>query len=259
MTRSLNILVVDDEQIVLDSVKKHLRKTDVQLHFALSAQKGLNIMEQEPIDIVLTDLMMSEIDGLELMKIIKSKSPGTPIIMITGYATISTALQAQKLGAFDYIAKPFTKAELVSVVRRASEMVLASNPDQEPHPSINTHSDFRHIGESTWISIQDDGTVNMGVDRAFLEKTADYPVLYLPAERDEIRQGAMFMQLLAPDRQTHTVLSPLSGSVVAVNESIRTLPKPQAPEDQPGLWVIRLTPSKFKYEIQNLGLTELLK
>ena len=92
MERVLHILVVDDEQVVLDSVKKHLKKENYEIHTALLAREALEIMDSTPIDMVLTDLMMPEIDGLELMREVKARTPLTPVIMITGYATINTAL-----------------------------------------------------------------------------------------------------------------------------------------------------------------------
>jgi len=123
MERQINILVVDDEQIVLDSVKKHLRKTDYNVQTVSSVQKALLMMEQMEFDLVLTDLMMPHIDGLELMEIVKSRYPKVPVIMITGYAAADTARQATRLGAFDNVAKPFSKAELITAINRALDFV----------------------------------------------------------------------------------------------------------------------------------------
>jgi len=123
MERQINILVVDDEQIVLDSVKKHLRKTNYNVQTVSSVQKALLIMEQMEFDLVLTDLMMPHIDGLELMEIVKSRYPKVPVIMITGYAAADTARQATRLGAFDNVAKPFSKAELITAINRALDFV----------------------------------------------------------------------------------------------------------------------------------------
>ena len=123
MERQVNILVVDDEQIVLDSVKKHLRKTDYNVQAASSVQKALLMMEQTQFDPVLTDLMMPHIDGLELMEIVKSRYPKVPVIMITGYAAADTARQATRLGAFDNVAKPFSKAELITAINNALDFV----------------------------------------------------------------------------------------------------------------------------------------
>ncbi len=120
MERELTVLVVDDEQIILDSVRKHLRKDNYTVHTVLTAREALDRFKSDRIDIVLTDLMMPEMDGLELMAELKQDHPNTPVIMITGYATIDSARQANQLGAFDYLAKPFTKSELLAVLKRAA-------------------------------------------------------------------------------------------------------------------------------------------
>jgi len=125
MNEDISILVIDDEQVVLDSVRKHLRDDGYAIHTVLSAEEGLTLLDRDPIgiDIVLTDLMMPHIDGLELIKSVKARFPNMPVILITGYATINTALQAKQLGAFGYIAKPFSKAELKTVVHEAVTFV----------------------------------------------------------------------------------------------------------------------------------------
>ena len=115
------VLVVDDEEVVCKSVKKILTKKDLEVDTALSASEALDMMSKEDYWVVITDLMMPKITGMQLLKKIKTKKPHTAVIMITGYATIRTAVQAIKLGAFDYVPKPFTPQELTSVTLRAME------------------------------------------------------------------------------------------------------------------------------------------
>ncbi|MCK5742889.1 MAG: response regulator, partial [Chlorobi bacterium] len=137
MQETFNILCVDDEQIVLDSIQKHLRRIDaVNVLTALSVNSALKVMEDNNIHIILTDLMMPDIDGLEFLKIIQSKNSDIIAVMITGYATINSALQAMQLGAFDYLAKPFTKEELVKIIHRALDMAKAGSQNaKEFHAS----------------------------------------------------------------------------------------------------------------------------
>lgn len=130
MGEPMKILAVDDEQIVLDSIAKYLKNEDCELVCALSVGEAINALGQERIDIVLTDLMMPKIDGLSFMRDLQARQPGIAMIMITGYATITTAIQAKELGAFDYIAKPFSRQEFLDVVRRACEFVRESRSDR---------------------------------------------------------------------------------------------------------------------------------
>ncbi len=258
MDRTVSILVVDDEQIVLDSIRKHLRKDDYAIHTVMSAREALELIENTPVDIVLTDLMMPEMDGLELMEKIKAKLPQVPVIMITGYATINTALQATQLGAFDYIAKPFTRSELMAVIQRASGVVQSAESGDEAAgekkaKSAPSRRNLKTIGEYSWIMMQDDGTVLMGVERPFLHTVGRIQNIFLPAPGDKLRQGSVYFQVFSADLRSHTVLSPLSGTVVAINENVAADPAAALRDPYGEGWLVRLKPSRFEYEIKQLG------
>ena len=181
--RSLHILVVDDEQVVLDSVTKHLKKENYTVHTALSVSDALTLMEAHEMDIVLTDLMMPDIDGLEFMRLVKEKSPAIPVIMITGYATINTALQATQLGAFDYIAKPFTRKELQGVLHRAAGLVSAADAHKNGNPETDTggHNKPTAVGDNSWLMLESDGNVLLGVEHSFLQTVGKVQTVYLPS------------------------------------------------------------------------------
>jgi DNA-binding NtrC family response regulator len=115
------ILVVDDEEIVLKSCTKILKGGGHQVFTALSGQQAFDLLDKEPFDIVITDMKMPGIDGIEVLKKVREKYPDTAVIMITGYSTVQSAVQAMKLGAFDYIPKPFTPDEVLIVVEKALE------------------------------------------------------------------------------------------------------------------------------------------
>jgi len=259
MENQINILIVDDEQIVLDSITKHLRKEPYKITGVLSAKEGLDLVKNDGIDIILTDLMMPEIDGLELMKIVKDIHPKMPIIMITGYATINTALQATQLGAFDYIAKPFSKKELLAVVHRAADVVKAKDEGDESDSPEETSAvprigDPRTIGDRSWLLLEEDGMVTLGVERSFIQTIGRIQTIYLPSIGDEVRQGSVYLQIFSTDLRSHNVLSPLSGMVTDVNQRVIDAPA-RALEDPYGDgWLIRLKPSKFEFEIKELGL-----
>ncbi|MEW5794778.1 MAG: response regulator [Candidatus Zixiibacteriota bacterium] len=261
MDKQLCILTIDDEQIVLDSVQKHLKRENYELLFALSARDALAKLDKQSVDIVLTDLMMPEIDGLEFLELIKKRSPQTPVIMITGYATISSALQATNLGAFDYIAKPFTKAELLSVVNRAAQLVRAAqsrpgdleSQNHPDNPPIAGKSGEHVIGEYGWNCLQDDGTVVLGVGKNFLDAIGKIQNIFLPSRGDELRQGSVYLRIFSADLRSHVVLSPLSGTVADVNERV-TSESETGPRLSSEDWLVRLKPSKFELEVRDLGL-----
>ena len=115
------ILVVDDEEIVLKSCRKILEGGGHEVLTVLSGQGAFDILEKEPIDIVITDIKMPGIDGIQVLERVKEKYPDIAVIMITGYSTVQSAVQAMKLGAFEYIPKPFTPDEVLIVVEKALE------------------------------------------------------------------------------------------------------------------------------------------
>ena len=123
MTSNVKILVIDDEKIVLNSCTRILSDEKYEVHTVETGAEGLHKLKNEEFDIVLTDLKMPEISGIEILKRIKEFYPDTIVIMMTGYSTVQTALEAMRLGAFDYVPKPFTPEELVKAVDRALEKI----------------------------------------------------------------------------------------------------------------------------------------
>ena len=118
---SPRILVVDDEMIVCESCQRILDEEGYEVEVTLSGKEAFEKMKEDPFDIVITDLKMPGIDGMEVLKKFHKEYPNTIIIMITGFGTVETAVEAMKLGAFDYIPKPFTPDEVSVVVKKALE------------------------------------------------------------------------------------------------------------------------------------------
>jgi len=115
------ILVVDDEMIVCESCKRILEEEGYEVDTALSGREAFEKMKENPFDIVITDLKMPGIDGMEVLRTFRKEYADAIIIMITGFSTVETAVEAMKLGAFDYIPKPFTPDEVAIVVKKAIE------------------------------------------------------------------------------------------------------------------------------------------
>jgi len=113
------VLVIDDEQIVLDSVSQILIDENYEVDASLSGREGLDWAIERPYDIVLTDIRMPDIGGMRVLRDIKRVKSSLPVLIITGYATTKSAVQAMKLGAADYIEKPFEPEQLLESVARA--------------------------------------------------------------------------------------------------------------------------------------------
>jgi CheY-like chemotaxis protein/glycine cleavage system H lipoate-binding protein len=260
MATKLNLLVVDDEQIVLDSIRKHFRSDDsFEVMTALSAMDAISQMEGVKVHIILTDMMMPEIDGLEFIRMVKKANPGIIMIMITGYATINTALQSMQLGAFDYLAKPFTREELKKVVKRAADIISASEGaglDNITHLEIEDPDGkgFKGVGKNTWMMVLDEGNVQIGVERPFLINMGQIQSVYLPSVGDELRQGSVCFQAFSGDFRSQSLYSPISGVVVEINEYVNREPDKALQDPYKDGWLFKIKPSKFEEEIKVIGL-----
>ena len=108
------ILVIDDEQSMRDFLAIMLKKEDHEVVTAGNGIDALKAVHAEIFDLVITDVKMPGVGGIDVLKTIKEISPETVVIMITAFATAETAVEAMKLGAYDYITKPFTSTQLVN-------------------------------------------------------------------------------------------------------------------------------------------------
>ena len=117
------ILILDDEPIVLKRLKPALEKSGYEIEvFSRSLEASDRIMEQD-FDIVITDLKMEGLDGMEFLTRVKDRSPATEVIVITGFATMETAKESFKKGVFDFLAKPFKLGEIKEVVAKAESKI----------------------------------------------------------------------------------------------------------------------------------------
>ena len=123
------ILVVDDDTSNLASLVKIFDRLGLRALPATSGQEALETMRSTPVTVILTDLMMPKMSGVDLLKNIKSIAPDTEVVMMTAYGTIERAVEAMREGAYDFVTKPFRRAEIERVITRALEKqsLLAEN------------------------------------------------------------------------------------------------------------------------------------
>ncbi len=117
----MQVLILDDEPIVGKRLGPALMKMGCEVESFEDPKKALQRIEEKTFDVVVTDIRMEDIDGIEILEKVKARSDHTKVIMITGYATVEVAREALGKGAFDFIAKPFKPNDLREVVYRAAE------------------------------------------------------------------------------------------------------------------------------------------
>ena len=125
------VLVIDDEKIVLNSVKKILGHHEYEVDTTLSGRQGLEWAVSQNYDVVLTDVRMPDMGGMLILRDIKKAKPAMPVIIITGYANVQSAMQAMNLGAAEYIEKPFAPDQLLKAVKTAVDQAAALHTDRQ--------------------------------------------------------------------------------------------------------------------------------
>src|SRR5438552_2898416 len=121
MAKRADILLVDDEEALCVAAEKILVKEGYRVATAHTARDGLSRLQSEPVDLLITDLMLPDIDGLEVLKRAKQTRPDVEVIVITGHGTVERAVEAMRLGAYDFIEKPLDRTLLVKAVAKALE------------------------------------------------------------------------------------------------------------------------------------------
>lgn len=135
MDDQLNVLLLDDEPIVGKRLKPALAKIGCEVEVFEDPREALRRIDEKEFDIVVTDIRMDDIDGIQVLEHVRGRSPRTKVIMITGYAMMSLAREAMDKGAFDFIAKPFQPNDLRKVIAKAAQ-ALGSKVDFETGEGI---------------------------------------------------------------------------------------------------------------------------
>jgi DNA-binding NtrC family response regulator len=139
MQNSAKILIVDDEKIALKNLEHVMKKEGYEVTATQSGQNALKFLDEQQFDVVLTDLKMEKVDGMQILKRCRELSPDTEVIMITGFATLESAVQTMKHGAFYYIAKPFKLDEVRKVVKEAVEKVRLKSENRQLREQIENY------------------------------------------------------------------------------------------------------------------------
>ncbi len=229
------ILCVDDEEVVLDSFRKILVLDGYSVDTVMSGKEALGLIQSHHYDFVFTDLKMPEMSGEEVTKAVKHLRPDIDVIIITGYATVESAVECMKYGAMDYIQKPFTEDELLDMTRK---FVIRRNEriKKELKPRVHvTHlpkaeglleSEFAipggvFISEGhTWACMDEDGTVKVGLDdfaKKFIGRIDD---LEMPNLGMTVKKGQPLFYVKQGYR-TIPFSSPVSGRVAKVNAALK--------------------------------------
>lgn len=119
--KPLKVLVIDDESVICDACRLVLSEENHTVDLRATGREGLKAIRQGAYDVVLLDMKLPDIDGMEILKAVRKEKPDLRVIVMTGYSSMTNAVEAMKLGAIDYLAKPFTDDELILALKNSIE------------------------------------------------------------------------------------------------------------------------------------------
>lgn len=248
-----DILVIDDEQVIIDSVTKLCSAEGWQVDSALDATTGLQKLERNQYRLIISDIMMPDLDGFQFLQKTIEKNIQTPVVITTGFSTVENAVKSLNSGAIDYLAKPFTVEELISTVQRGINynQIMQSN-ENDTMPYIPCPPKYYRFGYATWANIEADGSLKIGVTDLFLRTIQKITQIEFLSLDQEIIQGNSCAQIETSDQLIHNILSPITGKIIERNEPV--LQNYNLIEKDPYFkgWIYTTIPSNLEYELNHL-------
>ena len=262
------ILAVDDEPIVLDSFRKILVAAGYAVDTVENGLEALGLVQKNKYDFVFTDLKMPGMDGLDVVKGVKHYSPETDVVMITGYATIDSAVSAMKFGAMDYVQKPFTEDELVDftkkcVIRRHDHLqkhlppkVRVVTTDRPPAHEFGLPGGVFISPGHVWANVTVAGMVRLGLDDFARKMIGRIDAIELPAKGATVKKGERLFAIRQGGRSA-MFFAPIAGVVHDLN--------PDLPQHLEWLvnrpyekgWVCSMKPEHLAEELGQLKIGEM--
>lgn len=262
------ILAVDDESIILDSFRKILVVAGYSIDTVEKGQEALGLILKRDYDFVFTDLKMPEMDGLEVTKAVKHLRPDIDVIVITGYASIETAVETMKYGAMDYVQKPFTEDELINffnkcLIKRKDRIERQMKPTVRLVTPSTKESGLQHefnvpagifiSPNHTWVNIEMNGTVRVGLDDFIRKIIKNIDAVELPHLNKNIKKGELLFSI-KHNSHTINVSSPISGTVTLINTEHVEHPEWVTSKPFELSWMCCIDPSNLAGELPSLKI-----
>lgn len=145
------LLIIDDEPLIRMSLNEGLKDTGLEIVTARSGKEAMEILNSDNFGFIITDYKLPDLNGLEILKLVKNTYPDTIVIMMTAYGTSETAIDAIKMGAFDYITKPFSIEEIKIILAKAKQFSLLENENVLLKEQLTKQSNIEIVGVSEAI------------------------------------------------------------------------------------------------------------
>jgi len=229
------ILCVDDEEVILGSFRKILVLDGYSVDTVESGQEALGLIQKHHYDFLFTDLKMPLMDGVEVCKSVKHLRPDIDVIIITGYASVETAVETMRYGAMDYVQKPFTEDELIAftqkaLIKRQDKIQKQLKPkvhiSHVPASDDFTQGEFSIPGgvfiskNHTWVSMNQAGIAKIGIDDFAKKLIGRVYSVELPNLGMNVKAGQPLFTIKQGNRSI-TFNSPVSGKVSQINTILK--------------------------------------
>jgi len=262
------ILAVDDEAIILDSFRKILVVAGYSIDTVEKGREALGLIRKHDYDFVFTDLKMPEMDGLEVTKAVKHLRPDIDVIVITGYASIETAVETMKYGAMDYVQKPFTEDELIDFFNKCRikrkdrierqmkptvRLITPSTKESGSKREFNVPAGIFISRNHTWVNMEMNGTARVGIDDFVRKTMAKIDGVELPKLNTKIGKGEPLFSI-RHGSHTINISSPISGKVTLLNEEHVEHPEWIASKPFELSWMCCIDPSNLTEELPSLKI-----
>jgi len=260
MISNPTLLVVDDEQVYCDGCERIFSRQGFRVEGSNDATEALGLATKNEYSAILLDVKMPNMDGIRFLERLRATRPDTPVILMTGYPSIQNAASAVRLGASDYVIKPFTPEQITSAVqgllsKEAAADKRAVDEDAESNAPAGPPQSVMFYGRA-WAQLGDRSAVRVG---GVMPRPRDgVTEVELPKVGDIVHQGLPLFALGSSSGAAVVVAAPVTGMVVEVNSSLRE--NPEALWSHPcGLgWVAKIAPTRLDREEARLVRREIL-
>jgi CheY-like chemotaxis protein/glycine cleavage system H lipoate-binding protein len=253
------ILVVDDEVTVSNLIAAALEEKDYKVDTVHSGEEALKIEAENDYAVILMDMMLPGLNGIDVLERIKKKNPDVTIIMITGNPTIKTAVKSIRLGAFDYLPKPFTPADLIFMVERALETRLAYEEMaakvgivERKLVNVFIPNQLYCIPEHSWAKPEPNGNIRIGIHHVPLRIIKEIQSIEFPGIGSIKYQGEVCATIKSYGDKTFRLWTPLSGTIREINPDALTDVSKVIHEPYEDGWLLIIEPLQLDEEIANL-------
>ena len=262
------ILCVDDEEVVLDSFRKILVLDGYCVDTVNNGREALGLIQFRQYDFVFTDLKMPEMDGVEVTKGVKTLRPDIDVIIITGFASVETAVETMKSGATNYVQKPFTEDELLefmrgTLIKRQDRIQKQLKPTvhicQYPDTIINRPNEFAIPGGvfisdgHCWTTVKQGGGAEVGIDDFARKLIGKIDGIAYPKSGMQVTKGQILFSIKQKNRSV-PFYAPVSGIVTKLNDTPGRSPELFEISPYGENWICTIDPENLDADLRALKI-----